>query len=387
MKGVILAGGLGTRLYPLTYATNKHLLPVFNKPMVYYPIQTLVRAGIKNIMIVTGGPHAGDFIRVLRNGEDLGVEHLEYAYQEGGEAGIADALRLCEDFADNDSVAVILGDNCTDAKISKETKNFKGGALLFLKEVPDPERFGVPVFKKDKKEIVRIEEKPKKPKSNYAVTGLYIYDKKVFDHIRKIKPSKRGQLEITDVNMKKKNTKKLTLKEIGKEFQRLVSVQDYSKKDSIDGVRLEELKQFTDDGGSFQELARVKDGLVENFGNFELKQCNYSLMVPGAIKAFHLHLNQEDIWLVPPGDRLLVGLYDLREKSKTYKKFQRIVLGAGKALLLYIPRGVAHGAANVSKKDAQIIYLMNQQFDPKNPDEERLPWDLLGKNFWQIQPG
>src|SRR4030042_391268 len=144
MKGVILAGGLGTRLYPLTHATNKHLLPVFDQPMIYYPIQTLVRAGVKNIMVVTGGPHAGDFIRVLQNGEDFGIEHLEYAYQESGEGGIADALRLCENFADGSSITVILGDNCTDANISN--------------------------------------------------------DNKVFDYPRKIKPSKRGQLEITDVN-------------------------------------------------------------------------------------------------------------------------------------------------------------------------------------------
>ncbi|OGY23527.1 MAG: spore coat protein [Candidatus Woykebacteria bacterium RBG_13_40_7b] len=200
MKGVILAGGLGTRLYPLTHATNKHLLPVFDQPMIYYPIQTLVRAGIKNIIVVTGGPHAGDFIRVLQNGDDFGIDHLEYAYQENGEGGIADALRLCEDFADGEGVTVILGDNCTDANIKGEVASFKEGALVFLKEVPDPKRFGVPEFGKEKKKIIRIEEKPKDPKSNYAVTGLYIYDNKVFDYIKKIKPSKRGQLEITDVN-------------------------------------------------------------------------------------------------------------------------------------------------------------------------------------------
>lgn len=200
MKGVILAGGLGTRLYPLTHATNKHLLPVFNKPMIYYPIQTLVRAGIKNVMVVTGGPYAGDFLRVLRNGEDFGIEHLEYAYQEGGEGGIADALKLCEDFAGGENVTVILGDNCTDSDISREVKNFKKGAVLFLKEVSDPERFGIAVFDKDKDKIIGIEEKPKKSKSNHAVTGLYIYDNEVFAYAKKIKPSKRGQLEITDVN-------------------------------------------------------------------------------------------------------------------------------------------------------------------------------------------
>jgi len=199
MKGIVLAGGLGTRLYPLTHATNKHLLPVYDKPMIYYPIQTLVSAGIKNIMVVTGGPHAGDFIRVLKNGEDFGIKHLEYAYQDKGDGGIADALSLCEDFADRGSVVVILGDNCTDADISKEVKSFRKGALVFLKEVADPQRFGVASFDKRGK-ITKITEKPKKPDSNLAVTGLYIYDNTVFSKIRKIKPSDRGQLEITDVN-------------------------------------------------------------------------------------------------------------------------------------------------------------------------------------------
>ena len=200
MKGVVLAGGLGTRLYPLTHATNKHLLPVFDKPMSYYPIQTLVNAGVKDIMVVTGGPHAGDFIRVLKNGKEFGVQHLEYAYQENGEGGIADALSLCENFAEKSSVTVILGDNCTDADISKEVENFEGGAVVFLKEVHDPERFGVPVFDLKGEKIKKIEEKPKKPKSKLAVTGLYIFDHKVFDYAKKIKPSKREQLEITDVN-------------------------------------------------------------------------------------------------------------------------------------------------------------------------------------------
>jgi glucose-1-phosphate thymidylyltransferase len=200
MKGAILAGGKGTRLYPLTHATNKHLLPVFDKPMIYYPIQTLVSAGITDIIIVTGGPHAGDFLHVLKNGDEFGVKNLEYAYQEG-ESGIAEALNLCEDFADNDNLTVILGDNCTDANIKKEVDSFKEGSVVFLKEVPDPQRFGVPVFDaKDKKKIIRIEEKPKKPANNYAVTGLYIYDNKVFDYIKMNKPSNRGELEITDVN-------------------------------------------------------------------------------------------------------------------------------------------------------------------------------------------
>ncbi len=198
MKGVILAGGLGTRLYPLTHATNKHLLPVFDRPMVYYPIQTLVNAGIKEVIIVTGGPHAGHFLGVLRNGFGLGLTHLEYAYQEA-EGGIAQALALCEDFADGEAIAVILGDNTTDADIGPAVRTFDRGARLFLKPVPDPKRFGVPVFGSNGR-IIKIEEKPKDPKSNYAVTGLYIYDNKVFDFIRECKPSGRGELEITDVN-------------------------------------------------------------------------------------------------------------------------------------------------------------------------------------------
>ncbi len=199
MKGIILAGGLGTRLYPLTWATNKHLLPIYDKPMVYYPIETLVKAGVKDIMVVTSGPHAGHFLRVLKNGKELGLNHLEYAFQEKPDGGIADALALAEDFSDNGPIAVILGDNTTDADIKKEVSSFKEGAFVFLKNVPDPERYGVPEFDSEKR-IIGIEEKPKNPKSNFAVTGLYIYDHSVFEIIKAIKPSERGQLEITDVN-------------------------------------------------------------------------------------------------------------------------------------------------------------------------------------------
>ena len=164
MKGVILAGGKGTRLYPLTHATNKHLLPIYDQPMVFYPIQTLLKAGIDEILIVTGGPHAGHFIGVLKNGKELGVKHLEYAYQEG-EGGIAAALSLAEDFADGGPITVILGDNTTDADIGPAVKKFKGGATIFLKKVSDPKRYGVPVFdKKNPKKIIAVEEKPEKPR-------------------------------------------------------------------------------------------------------------------------------------------------------------------------------------------------------------------------------
>jgi len=203
MKGVILAGGLGTRLYPLTHVTNKHLLPVYNKPMIFYPIQTLVSAGVTEILIVTSGPHVGQFLGVLKNGKELGVTHLEYAYQEKPDGGIADALALAEDFANGDSIAVILGDNTTDANIGDTAKNFKEGAAVFLKKVPDPKRFGVAVFDPaDPKKITAIEEKPKEPKSDMAVTGLYMYDNKVFDFIKQCDPNfaGRGELEITEVN-------------------------------------------------------------------------------------------------------------------------------------------------------------------------------------------
>ncbi len=201
MKGVILAGGLGTRLYPLTHATNKHLLPVFDKPMVFYPIATLVKAGITDILIVVGGPHAGHFLSVLQNGKDLGVTHLEFAYQDDKKKGIADALSLAESFVEKDNVAVILGDNTTDSDISGPVNEFKNGAAIFIKEVPDPERFGVPTFDpSDLTKVIKITEKPSSPESNFAVTGLYLYDNKVFDIIKNMEPSARGEYEITDVN-------------------------------------------------------------------------------------------------------------------------------------------------------------------------------------------
>jgi glucose-1-phosphate thymidylyltransferase len=200
MKGVILAGGLGTRLYPLTKVTNKHLLPVYNKPMIYYPVQTLINAGIDDILIVTGGNNAGDFLRLLGNGKEFGLKHINYTYQEG-EGGIADALRLAEFFASGEKICVVLGDNLIEKNIRKAVETFrqqKEGAKILLKEVPDPHRFGVPELRGEK--VIRIEEKPKEPKSPYAVIGIYFYDATVFDMIKTLRPSSRGELEITDVN-------------------------------------------------------------------------------------------------------------------------------------------------------------------------------------------
>ncbi|MDQ2663990.1 MAG: sugar phosphate nucleotidyltransferase [Candidatus Eremiobacteraeota bacterium] len=200
MKGVILAGGLGSRLLPLTKVTNKHLLPIYDKPMIYYPIETLCRAGIDEIMIVTGGSSAGDFLRLLGNGSEFGLKHINFTYQNR-EGGIADALNLCEHFAKGDRIVVILGDNIIEDDISEYLKKFekqRSGARLLLKKVSDPQRFGCPVF--DGPRIVRIEEKPQLPTSEYAVTGIYMYDQRVFGFCQNTVPSARGELEISDVN-------------------------------------------------------------------------------------------------------------------------------------------------------------------------------------------
>ncbi|MBZ5585708.1 MAG: NTP transferase domain-containing protein [Acidobacteriia bacterium] len=200
MKGVVLAGGAGSRLFPLTKITNKHLLPVYDRPMIYYPIQTLVDAGIRDILIVTGGRNSGDFLRLLANGKQFGLKHINYTYQEG-EGGIADALALAEHFADGRKLCVILGDNIIEGSIRAAADAFRAqasGAHILLKEVPDAERFGVAELAGGK--IAGIEEKPAHPKSNYAVTGIYMYDSTVFDKIRTLVPSGRGELEITDVN-------------------------------------------------------------------------------------------------------------------------------------------------------------------------------------------
>jgi glucose-1-phosphate thymidylyltransferase len=200
LKGIILAGGLGKRLGPLTKITNKHLLPVYDRPMIYYPLELLVGAGIKDILIVTGGHHAGEFLRLLGNGQAFGLKHINYTYQEG-EGGIAQALGLARHFADNHKIIVVLGDNILENGIKDSVERFKkqkSGARLLLKKVHDPARFGVADIQAGK--IVSIEEKPKKPKSSLAVTGVYMYDSSVFDIIKTLKPSRRGELEITDVN-------------------------------------------------------------------------------------------------------------------------------------------------------------------------------------------
>ncbi len=201
MKGVVLAGGLGSRLFPLTKITNKHLLPVFDKPMIYYPIQCLVNAGISDIMIVTGGNCAGDFLQLLGNGSDFGLADLAYTYQQG-EGGIADALKLAEHFADGEKIAVVLGDNIIEGNIAEAVRDFEAqetGAKILLKQVDDPQRFGVATLTAEGR-VTEIVEKPQDPVSDLAVIGIYMYDAKVFDFINGLEPSARGELEITDVN-------------------------------------------------------------------------------------------------------------------------------------------------------------------------------------------
>jgi len=200
MKGIVLAGGTATRLYPLTIVTNKHLLPIYDRPMIYYPIQALVNAGVEDIMIVTGGRKSGDFLSLLGNGSEFGLKHLNYTYQEG-EGGIAEALGLCEHWAAGEKICVVLGDNIIQYNVAKAVGDFRRqerGAKILLKEVHDPERFGVAEIHQG--HVTNIEEKPKEPKTNFAVTGLYMYDSSVFDKVRTLEPSARGELEITDVN-------------------------------------------------------------------------------------------------------------------------------------------------------------------------------------------
>jgi len=253
VKGVVLAGGLGSRLRPLTAVTNKHLLPVFNQPMIYFPIQTLVNAGITDIMIVTGGNSAGDFLKLLGNGKTFGLKHLNYTYQEG-EGGIAAALGLVEHFAAGGPVCVILGDNIIQGNIRAATEAYRQqgkGAKIFLKKVPDPQRFGVPEIDGDR--VVRIDEKPLQPKSEYAVVGIYMYDARVFEVIRTLKPSGRGELEITDVNNDYIGRDEMTWNELEgwwSDAGTFESLQRASKLVAQTGANNQELKYATEAGAN-----------------------------------------------------------------------------------------------------------------------------------------
>lgn len=242
LKGIVLAGGLGTRLNPCTLVTNKHLLPVYDKPMIYYPIRTLIQAGIEDILIVTGGHFAGDFLKLLKNGDGFGLKHLDYTYQEG-EGGIAAALSLAEYFVGDDQMCVVLGDNIIEGNIREAAQSFMkqgSGAKILLKEVDDAQRFGVVEIENDK--IKRIIEKPKNPPSNLAVTGIYFYDNSVFNFIKGLKPSERGELEITDVNNMYLNKDQLTY---------------------------DVLKGWWTDAGTFESLRKASNLVAESGANKE----------------------------------------------------------------------------------------------------------------------
>ena len=267
MNGIVLAGGLGMRLRPLTAVTNKHLLPVYDQPMVYYPIQTLVNAGITDIMIVTGGSSAGDFLKLLGNGKAFGLKHLNYTYQEG-EGGIAEALGLVEHFAAGDPVCVVLGDNIIENNIAAAVRNYgkqAEGAKILLKRVPDPQRFGVPVL--DGKKVLRIEEKPEFPQSEYAVIGIYMYDASVYDIIRTLKPSGRGELEITDVN------------------------NAYIERGEMSW---EELEGWWTDAGTFDSLRRASNLVAETGANKrEIADCQ--LPIADCLRIESRTLNSEEV--------------------------------------------------------------------------------------------
>src|SRR5271155_2806401 len=258
MKGIVLAGGTGSRLYPLTKITNKHLLPIYDKPMIYYPIKTLVDAGIKEILLVTGGRNSGDFLRLLANGKEFGLAHLNYTYQEG-EGGIADALALAEHFADGQKICVILGDNIIEGSIREAAESFRSqakGAHILLKEVPDAERFGVAEIANG--HVVGIQEKPRNPKSNYAVTGIYMYDASVFDKIKTLVPSNRGELEITDVN-------NAYIHEGGMTFSFL--------------------EGWWTDAGTFESLLRAASLVAQSKAGQQLAEASTISIVKGALKS------------------------------------------------------------------------------------------------------
>jgi len=257
MKGIVLAGGTGSRLFPLTKITNKHLLPIYDRPMIYYPIQSLVDAGVRDILIVTGGRNSGDFLRLLANGKQWGLNHINYTYQEG-EGGIADALGLAEHFADGQKICVVLGDNIIEGSIREAADRFRqqsAGAHILLKEVHDAERFGVAEVNGDR--IAGIEEKPAKPKSNYAVTGIYMYDATVFDKIRTLVPSGRGELEITDVNNAYIREGTMTFSQLG---------------------------GWWTDAGTFESLLRAANLVAQSASKVSLSPTQVAQSVEGAVR-------------------------------------------------------------------------------------------------------
>ena len=437
MKGVILAGGTGSRLHPLTRVTNKHLLPVFDRPMVFYPLQTLVSAGIEDILLVTGGHNAGDFLRLLGNGRDFGLKHINYTYQEG-EGGIADALRLAEHFADRQPICVALGDNIIETNIIAARKKFDQsgeGAHVILKEVPDPERFGVPVFEGDK--IIRIEEKPKQPQSRYAVTGFYMYDARVFDRIRGLKPSARGELEITDVNNLYLSDGRLSYSILegwwtdAGTFDSLLRANNLvaqtgankvgssgSRDDrsqpsgpgqvagkgsaservgegkmlevcptEIPDVKIIQPRRHSDQRGFFSETYN-KRALLEVGIELDFVQDNHSLSAQQVVvRGLHYQvppLAQDKLIRVVRGSVFDVAV-DLRRRSPTYGKHVSVILSAKTWNQVLVPRGFAHGFSTL-EPNTEVIYKVSNYYSAEaergvfwNSPELRIPWPVAGE--------
>src|SRR5438552_3378978 len=317
-KGIILAGGSGTRLYPVTLALSKQLVPIYNKPMVYYPLSTLMLAGVRHVLVISTPQDQAAFRRLLGDGRHLGLT-IEYAVQPSPD-GLAQAFVIGQEFIGDGRVALALGDNVfyghgfTDS-IQRAAARARG-ATVFAYWVRDPQRCGVVEFDGGG-HAVGLEEEAAKPRSPWAVAGLYVSGNRRVDIGGPLKPSVRGEL---------------------------------------DGA---------DDSGAMTELARLTDGRAAGLGDFSVRQVNYSEMAPGAIKAFHLHARQTDVWFVPPSDRMLVVLLDVREGSRTEGARQRVVLGNGGSRLLLIPPGVAHGVRNLAEATGRIVYLTDLHFSPE----------------------
>ncbi len=431
MKGIVLAGGTGSRLFPLTKITNKHLLPIYDKPMIYYPIQTLVDAGISDIMVVTGGKNSGDFLRLLANGKQFGLKHIAYTYQEG-EGGIAEALGLCEHFADGQPICVVLGDNIIEKRHSRRGRRV---SVAGSRRAHSTERgAGRRAVRRGRIVATVSSESRRSPRSrnrNFAVTGIYMYDPTVFDKIHTCKPSRRNELEITDVNNAYIREGTMTYSFLrrlvdGRRHLRLSAARResgganaadrgraaYSRRGAkmthagalveipkcphgigdvilapdspklIAGVKCAPFTVWPDDRGFFLEVQRAGLGLSAHFPK-ETTQISAALNYPGIIKAFHFHRHQTDCW-TPAMNMIQIALVDLRPDSPTFGNRNTIYAGNLRPWQILIPPGVAHGYKVVGTGPSMLIYATDRFYDPA--DEGRIPHNEPQINYdWELQ--
>ena len=439
MKGVVLAGGTGSRLYPLTKITNKHLLPVYDKPMVYYPIQTLVDAGIRDVLVVTGGRNSGDFLRLLANGKEFGLKHIDYTYQEG-EGGIAEALALAEHFAEDEKICVVLGDNIIEGSIASAVNEFQQqerGARILLKKVPDAERFGVAEIQGDR--IVGIEEKPKRPKSSYAVTGIYMFDHTVFEKIRLSRTFRPGRarnyrrqqclhpggnndvllsrrlvdgcrdVRFSDARRKYgegvarsqvEETRRGSMSNVlsmnalgaldtGEELRIPECVPGIGKvilsptsTDLIAGVVAKPYPIWPDDRGYFLEVARLGEGLVHEFPS-DTTQISAAAELPWHHQSFPL--SQVSDRLLGSFRRIATGRSRGSARGfSTHGAKNTLYVGALRPWQILIPPGVAHGYKVIGEQPSVLVYVTNRQYNPS--DEGRIPYNHPGISYdWELQ--